>query len=360
MQIVAAPASGGAETFVRDLSCELARQGHKVHMVFLDHAADLGRDPEFEVDFLSRLEACEVSYSFLGHDTRRRPWAGMARLRRLVSQQRCDLIHSHLAYGNIFAAAAPKVPLVYTHHSENARFPKAIWAYIRLRARRLIGISQACADNLTKFAGPSAPIEMIQNGIDLEGIQCRPTRRDRDVLHAICVGRITAQKNYPLLARAIAELAPKHQQKLIVDVYGEGDTSISEKCADILRAAGVPLDTMRFRGVTSKLRQILQEYDAFLMSSDWEGLPIALIEAAAAGLPSVVTDVGGCAEVTGTGPSGLIVPPGDIESFSGAIATLLNDANERELWSRNARETAKAFSITQSSSDHLQLYKEVI
>lgn len=364
LQVLAAPGSGGAETFVCDLSCALSAQGNSMHMAFLSRAADLGRDAEFEVDFLARLDAHGVSYSFLGHDCRRKPWLGLARLRRLVHEQRIELIHSHLAFGNIFAAGVPRVPLVYTHHSEKVRFSRAFWTYFRYRAAHFIGISQTCTANLQTYAGQGARVSMIVNGINLTGIPSRPAISDRAVLRAISVGRIAAQKNYPLLARAVAELDPARRSRLVVDIYGEGDQTIVANCEDILRVSDVPPSTLRFRGVSSKIREILQDYDMFLMSSDWEGLPIALIEAAAAGLPTVVTDVGGCREITGTGldsvTAGIVVPPGDALAFRDAIAKMLDDAALRVRWSRNAREVAQGFSITQSAEDHAGLYQEVL
>ena len=162
----------------------------------------------------------------------------------------------------------------------------------------------------------------------------------------------------------MAALEPAHRLKLSVDIYGEGDPAIIDTCMDILCASNVPADTLRFQGVSPKIREILQDYDMFLMSSDWEGLPIALIEAAAAGLPTVVTDVGGCREVTGTGlasdTAGIVVPPGDPLAFRDAIATLLDESAARARWSRNARDAAQAFSITQSAADHARLYNEAI
>ena len=364
LQILSAPASGGAETFVRDLSCNLSAQGYSVHIAFLDRAADLNRDEGFEAKFLAQLDAHGVSYSFLGHNTRRKPWLGIMRLRRLVKRQRIQLIHSHLAYGNIFSVGVPRTPLVYTHHSESARFSIAYWIYFRHRVTSFIGISKKCADNLNTFAGEGARVTLINNGINVAGISARPPLRERSVLRAICVGRLSEQKNYPLLARAIAALDPMYQRKLLVDVYGEGDPSIPIHCNHILRVANAPENIIRFCGVSSEIREILQDYDMFLMSSDWEGLPIALIEAVAAGLPTIVTNVGGCSEVTGTGPTtettGIVVPPGDVIAFCEAIRTALDDPSPLKQWSQNARRAAKAFSIVQSAKDHVQLYRKVI
>lgn len=362
LQIISAPASGGAETFVRDLSCTLAGKGHILHVCFIDRAADIGRDPKFEADFLSRLEAYGIGYSFLGHEVRRKPWLGALRLRRLVRKERIDVIHSHLAYGNVFAAAIPFVPLVYTHHNELMRFSRPYWLYFRARVSCFIGISQLCAENLRRYCGDRSTLKLIRNGIDLNLVTQRsPTVADPEApLRAIAVGRISAQKNYPLLAQALAGLHPTERSRIKVDVYGEGDPSIMRSCFEILREAGADENLLCFRGVSNQVRETLSDYDLFLMSSDWEGLPIALIEATAAGLPVIVTDVGGCREPVQVGPSGLVVPPADIAAYCAALRRMLTEPKLRQTFSVNALRTATEYSIIHSAESHMQVYLNVL
>lgn len=362
LQIVTAPASGGAENFVRDLSCELSSMGHNLHMAFIDRAIDLDRDEGFEREFLAQLKKNNVGYSFLGHETRKKPWLGAARLRRIVRAGSFDLVHSHLAYGNIFAAAIPRVPLVYTHHSENARFPRAYWKYFGLRVSRFIGISEICAKNLAHYVGRDVQIDLVQNGVNVDGISVRSSGSNfqADIIKAICVGRISKLKNYELLAKSVAALSSQHKQRLSVDIFGEGEIEIKEKCKNILANAGEADGTFCFKGATPKIRRILCDYDMFLMSSESEGLPIALIEATAAGLPTIVTDVGGCREVVEAGPSGYIVPPNDVNAYRDALQKMMDDPIGRETFSKNAVITARKFSISSTAERYAQIYKEVL
>lgn len=360
LQIITAPASGGAETFVRDLSCALATLGHSLHVCFIDRAVDLGRDQAFEATFLSRLDDHNISYSFLGHEVRRQPWLGALRLRRLVRRLKVDVIHSHLAYGNVFAAAVPRVPLVYTHHNELMRFPKPYWRYFRFRVARFIGISNVCAANLIRYCGVADRVTLIRNGIDLSTVvQRTPKIADHtSALRAVCVGNISPQKNYPLLAEALARLEPSDCVRIRVDVFGEGDPAIKEACSEILRKAGIAPNIMKFKGISSRIRETLSDYDIFLMSSDWEGLPIALIEAAAAGLPTIVTDVGGCRELVESGPSGIVVPPSDTTAYHAAVREMLIKPELREAFSQNALNSALEYSIFESANKHCLIYKE--
>lgn len=362
LQIITAPASGGAEIFVRDLACRLAEMGHTLHLAFIDRAADLGRDAEFETRFLSQLPEHGISYSFLGHETRRKPWLGAIRLRHIVQEHGIDLIHSHLAFGNIFSVGAPRTPLVYTHHSEKVRFSKGYWTYFNFRAARFVGISERCACNLRHYVGQEAIVSLIPNGIKLTSIPTKSldTPSERQLLRAVCVGRITSDKNYELLAATIAALVPTYRHRLVVDIFGEGDPAIIRACEKILDKAGIAQNVMHFRGTTSRIRNILHEYDIFLMSSRSEGLPIALIEATAAGLPAIVTDVGGCREVVEAGPSGLVVPSSDVEAYRGAIQEMMDEPAQREVFSKNAKKTALVYSIEHAADRHAQLYREVL
>ena len=340
----------------------LARHGHVVHIAFLDRAADLDRDAEFEADFLEMRAAQDVQFSFLGHEVRRKPWLGALRLRRLVRDTGADVIHSHLAFGNLFSAAAPGIPLIYTHHSENMRFSNLLWKYFRRRAARLIGISERCTENLSEHSGNSGKVVLIRNGINISAISPRNPQVSNSnyALRAICVGRVTPQKNYPMLAEALSLLPPSELDRLRIDVFGEGDASIIGSCKKILQQADINEKVLRFRGISSRIRDILSEYDMFLMSSDWEGLPIALIEAAAAGLPIIATDVGGCREAVEAGPSGLVVPAGEPRLFAEAISKLMQSPELREKYSRNSKLTAKAFSIEQTASQYARVYQDAI
>lgn len=359
LQIIAAPASGGAETFVRDLSCTLAIQGLSLHVCFIDRAVELGRDPAFEANFLSQLEAHGVAYGFLGHEVRRKPWLGALRLRRLVRRHQIDVIHSHLAYGNVFAAAIPRVPLIYTHHNELMRFPRPYWRYFRARVTRFIGISDVCMANLSRYSGATDRVTLVRNGIDLSEIVPRASKvaEGKKNLRAICVGTVSPQKNIPLLAEVLAGMEPAERGCISVDVFGEGDPMIKEACLAILRDAGVTQDMLRFHGISSRIREILSSYDLFLMSSDWEGLPIALIEATAAGLPAIVTDVGGCRELVDAGPSGLVVPPSDVTAYRAALRRMLTEPELREIFAINAVHSAYEYSITESAVKHAQIYE---
>jgi glycosyltransferase involved in cell wall biosynthesis len=96
------------------------------------------------------------------------------------------------------------------------------------------------------------------------------------------------------------------------------------------------------------------------MSSASEGLPIALIEAAASGLPCVVTDVGGCREIIESCQNGIVVEPNDPQKFADAIEAIINNAERYSEYSANALLHAQQFSIENAASSHISMYQRLL
>jgi glycosyltransferase involved in cell wall biosynthesis len=96
----------------------------------------------------------------------------------------------------------------------------------------------------------------------------------------------------------------------------------------VAAATGVT-DKVRFAGSRSDVAEILRSLDLYVMPSLWEGLSLAMLEAMAAGLPVIISDVGGAAEVLGDGEFGVRVPPGDIAALARAVMALVQDEAER-------------------------------
>jgi glycosyltransferase involved in cell wall biosynthesis len=94
----------------------------------------------------------------------------------------------------------------------------------------------------------------------------------------------------------------------------------------------------RFTGARSDVPSLLGISDLFLLTSDFEGLPLTLLEALAMQVPAVATDVDGTAEVLGGGEGGVLVPPGDPPAMAGAVMALLHDADRRQAMGRQGRE----------------------
>lgn len=357
LHVLSSPASGGAEVYVRDLAHHLKKNGASPHIAFVSRAADIGRGLDFERTYLRSLDDWGIPYHFIGHKTKKRPWLGAYRLRNLVKRHQIDICHSHLMYGIVFSTCLP-VPVVYTHHSIIANGNPFQYALFNRIVNRYVGISDVCGKELAKYT--NRPVTTIFNGVDQQRMIVSSNRSYRDnTLKIISVGRLAIEKNYPLLIQSISLLPDHIRRSIEVEIVGEGDASI--KCIMEQRIQELGLqDQIRLLGNRKDVAELLAQSHLFVMSSDWEGLPIALLEAATASLPCVVTNVGGCSEIVEACDNGKIVQPNDPSQMAAAIASMLENREELERLSNNAKENSKKFSIEYSCRKHLDLYKEVL
>jgi len=354
LHFISSPAAGGAETYVRDLSILMRQKGHDVHVVFLESAAEGGRDLAFEQAFLASLSAKSVSYSFIGKAARRRPWLGGLRLRKVVNSFQADVVHCHLYYALLFSFFLFKTPIIYTHHSFKLGLPSAFYRLFDLKVKAYIGICSACKKLLEGDRVRS--VVLINNAVSKQRISARVADTYEPGSEIICVfvGSLRAPKNLTLMLEAFASL---RNPDVRLKIVGEGPDRSG--LASLAKSLGIDR-RVQFLGNVSNVGAILADSDVFLMSSAWEGLPIALIEATLAGLPVVVTNVGGCAEVVHQCANGFVVDSLDVDDYLAALEKMVADAKLRSFFSRNALQFSGEFEIEKSVEKHLLLYQKVV
>lgn len=357
LHIISAPASGGAEVYVKDLAKCLASQGHNLHIAFLSNASDVGRDPVYEENFLNDLKSSGVNIYIIGNETRKKPWLGMLRIKRYISDHNIDICHTHLAFGIIFTALS-SVPVVYTHHSMEPRWGKLLYQVFNRLVDEYVGISNKCAKALESYTMRN--INTIPNAVSEDKfIGYKRIRSSNDIINIVMVGRISEQKDYMNMLIALTLLDEKLKNKLKVRIAGEGAPVLKSQLIGFIEINGME-NIVDFVGVKTNIPEFLYQADVFLMSSAWEGLPIALTEAAVSGLPCIVTDVGGCAEVIENSKNGIVVPPKNSKALADAIIHLINQPKLIEEYSRNAIQSSTQYSISKSAKLHLDLYSSIL
>jgi glycosyltransferase involved in cell wall biosynthesis len=287
-------------------------------------------------------------------------------LSRLI--RRATIVHLVLAYpvgkyqlAAALLAAGARTPLVITHQlvidlpAINMSGPRRrFWAlafrqYGRL-ARRNIASSRAGQELLLRYGFPAARTELIYNGADLT--RFRPltgAERDRvraamalggepwpaDAVLACTVARLTPQKGlFDLLDAVPAVLARFRQTRFVIVGDGELREPLTKRIAarglqgQVRLAGSRPLD---------EVATWLGASDLFVLSSRYEGLPLALMEAMAAGCPVVATNVGGVGEVVADGSVGFLVPPADPPRLAEAISRIVGDPQARRAMASAAR-----------------------
>ena len=157
------------------------------------------------------------------------------------------------------------------------------------------------------------------------------------------IGRLSRQKNQALLIRAFRKV---HQQLANSELYIYGKGEIYQELKQLILDLGVS-DYVFLEGENSNIRDVLSKADIFVLSSDFEGMPNALLEAMAVGVPCISTDCpcGGPKELIINDYNGMLFPVGDEETLSKLIVSLLFDDKKKRLFSKNS--IAKSLELTE-------------
>lgn len=337
---------GGLERVVADLARAQAAHGHRVAVFAIED-----RDPPPGAGapgFRGELERAGIPV--IAGDKRGRLDRGVwRRLRRAALGEGAEatgvqIVHSHNFVPSYYAAAAaighgPGTALVNTCHNMGTRLSnrRLRWLYRWSlgRTQRVALVGQQVRRTLVG-GGVVAPwqAEVVLNGIPLERHASPSGARaaaraalgvPEDALLLGSVGRLVALKNHALLIDALSGLLPAHPA-LHAAIVGDGP--LMGELRERIASHGLA-ERVHLAGARGDVPALLPAFDAFVLPSRTEGLSIALLEAAAAGLPIVATDVGGNAEVVQDGRSGRLVPSDDAAALQAALDELLRSPGLR-------------------------------
>ena len=295
------------------------------------------------------------------------------RLLRLIREQEIDIIHAQLQYATFFGAAATRftgVPMVVTRHligdfSYNLRSRlrnRLEHMTIRRYAARVITVSNAAQENYAKLAGIS-PERMITiyNGIDVEKFTVTGDKRSmREALNlpvdktlVTLVGVMREGKGHTVAIDAMRQLEDTDVRLLFA-----GDGWKRDDFEQYARDLG---DRVIFLGERKDVPDILAASDIVILPSDTEALPTVLIEAGAAGLPTIATDVGGCPEVVLDDETGIIIPLQNPDALARAIRRLLNHPETAQKMGKAAYERVHAlFTLPVQAAALSTVYQEIV
>jgi glycosyltransferase involved in cell wall biosynthesis len=293
-------------------------------------------------------------------------------LRRLVAERGYDVVHTHMPLPAVAARLllGRRVRLVHTEHNVWHRYRRATYWANALTYRRndgVIAVSHAVAASITPNRAPALPVRVIHHGIDQVAVAASgegPAREaarqalglPADAFVVGTVGNFTPKKDQRTMIDALAILRETKPGAMLT-LIGTG------KLEDELRshAKNVGLrNAVVFAGSRNDVQALLPAFDVFALSSLFEGLSIALVEAMAAGLPCVATAVGGVSEVLQNGVQGRLVPPRSARALGGALAELAASPQLRAQMSAQALERARMFDIHEAVNQIEDLYDDVL
>lgn len=275
------------------------------------------------------------------------------RLRKVLAAENVQIINSHDIGATLYAAPAARLAgvgrVVHTDHSQIMTMRQHLGVYrwiFRNLVTYSITVSKDLESYLIKELRISADrVSTIPNGIDTDEFA---TERDLSYLYEEfkiakddkivgSIGRLKKQKGMKYLLYAfkiVVETMP--EAKLLIVGDGELRKEL-EALRDELRLR----DNVIFTGIRNDIPALLQFFDLFALSSLWEGQPITIMEAMAAGKPIVATDVGGNAEILMRDNLGKIVPPKDHKALADSILFVLANESRAREFGQNARNYAQ-------------------
>lgn len=291
------------------------------------------------------IEAGGVPVSCLDQTGKRFSIATVLAIARLMRERKIDLVHCHLYHANLYGRLAARlvgIPAIATVHNIYVRrkWHRSLLNRWLGRGRGVVICVSAEARRDVILHDRLAPDRalLLTNGIDLSRVH---TPLSQDAAKALlgyaaddfligCVGRLEEQKAHINVIRALGlvleQLPAAMRPRLRLLIVGEGRLRGALERA--ISDAGLEANA-RLAGSRSDIAEVLRSLDLYVMPSLWEGLSLAMLEAMAAALPVIISDVGGAAEVLGDDEFGIRVPPGDVAALAGAMTALIANEGER-------------------------------
>jgi glycosyltransferase involved in cell wall biosynthesis len=354
---------GGAEMALLDLAEGLRAHGYRVHIGYSSPGPlekDF-RERNFEITRLPRLARVDPLL--------------FNNIYRLIRRFRPQIVHTHLFksdfHGRIAARLAGVPIVVSTLHSTDRwarKFPFGrLYGRTARSADRLIAVS----DDLSRFHQqhshiPAKKFVIIENGVALKKYAFSQPTRNRlrqffhigteEILFGI-IGRLTPPKDHETFLQAAALIQKEIPQARFLIV---GDGALRPKLTQ--RAAELGLQkTLQFSGFRSDIPEILSALDVLVFSSQWEGLPLTLLEGMAAARPIVATAVGGIPAVTDNGKTAVLVPPRNPAGLARACIELATDSKRRlALGQIGLKRVQEKYSLQVSIERTLSLYETLL
>lgn len=323
--------SGGAERVVSVLASELTQREHNVHIAMLaNRNCNYSLAPEVTVHYLD----CEQE---LGMSSAKRYLKRLVRIRDFVKRVTPDFVISFMAETNIdvcFALIGIPVPIIVSERNDPALDPAS-------RVKQWLRKVAYFKPDHFVFQTPDAQAYFSKRIQDKSSIILNPLSTNlpepfvgkRD-LRIVSVGRLHPQKNIPLLLSAFDLFVKVHPQ-YILEIYGEG--ALEGKISEQIREMGLQ-EKVQLKGFCKDVHQRIVNAAMFVMTSDYEGMPNALLEAMAIGVPCISTDCpcGGPRYLIQSGVNGVLVPIGSCKRLYEAMCNMIEHNAEAVAMGENA------------------------
>lgn len=369
-------AVGGAQETALRCASGLAETGYDVVLVSgPEHDAEGSLADEVRRRDIELLVVPSLRRAIRPH----RDLAALWMLVALFRRERPTIVHTHSSKAGVLGRLAARIAgvpfVVHTVHGWSFNESTGRWGrrlailLERALARMtdvLVVVTPRDADKgLRCGIGRRSQYRVVRSGLDLSEFRASAGRRARargalgiphDARVVGCVTRLAVQKDPLTMLRAWAEIAGAVPGVRFVIV---GDGPLRREVEAELDRSGIAERTLLL-GVRRDVAEVLASFDVFVLTSRWEGLPRAVIEAMAAGVPVVATDVDGVAEVIDDRLTGRLVPPGNAHAMASVILELFDDGDESEALAQRASARVATFDTVEMVGALRCVYEELL
>ncbi|MBS1667941.1 MAG: N-acetyl-alpha-D-glucosaminyl L-malate synthase BshA [Bacteroidetes bacterium] len=364
--IVCYPTFGGSGVLATELGKALADKGHQVHFITYQQPVRLN---EFNANiFYHEVRVSNYPlFDFPPYET-----ALSSTMVDVIMNNHLDLLHVHYAIPHASAAylakkilekMGKKIPVITTLHGTDITLVgrdktfAPVVAFSIDESDAITAVSNDLREQTYKIFDIKGEIEVIHNFVDVNRFQKKPIDAFRKVIAQNGEKILVHASNFRKLKRVqdVVRIFAEVNKVIPGKLLFVGDGPERPGAEDLCRELGL-CDEIRFVGKQEQMEEILAVADLFLLTSEYESFGLAALEAMAAGVPVISTNVGGLPEINLDGVTGFLADVGDVKSMSAHAIEILQDDNVLKKFKANAIAQAKKFDIHNIVPQYEALY----
>ncbi|RSE21609.1 glycosyltransferase [Acinetobacter johnsonii] len=346
LYVITGLGGGGAEKVVVDLATRMQDIGHQVKIAYL------------KGEIVVKPKNQDIELVYLELESFSQIYKACRLYQKIINNFKPDVVHSHMIHANIFSRINQifiKVPkLICTAHNANEGGKIRMLGY-RLTNRLAdinTNVSVEAVESFVNKKAFSRDALAVYNGIDLEQFYFFNKKTKNEVVRMIAIGRLTPQKDYPNLIKALA-IVKETFKNFKLQIVGDGEEK--DNIIDLIHHYNLQ-DHISLLGRRDDIAELLDQSDLFILASAYEGFGLVVAEAMATNTFVVATDCGGVKEVMGG--CGILVAPEDSNILAKGILKALNlSSNEIDYNNLKAYEHVRnSFDLNFIVKKWLELY----